>query len=217
MRFPEIRYSFRETKTARAEISEPRRSACVFRIRHVVNSTSPSVVYGIGCGYSVADIVEFVKGCASAKCKVQRRDWCSATFARETVRLSDGKTGDARSAGSPADGLRLTALRGVAFGDGFLYGTDAASPIGERCRLRRRFLSYASNAGGLAHVRSSAARKQTAEIPDQVRNDGMGVNAIMRGCVDAMQESPAATIFVLFLAPLKGEPSRVLFFMSFVQ
>ena len=41
----------------------------------------------------------------------------------------------------------------------------------ERCRLRRRLLFYASNAGGLAHVRSSAASNQTAKIPDQVRND----------------------------------------------
>ncbi len=46
---------------------------------------------------------------------------------------------------------------------------------GHRCRLRRRFVSYASGAGGLAHVRSVRARKQTAEIPGQARNDGEGV------------------------------------------
>jgi hypothetical protein len=61
---------------------------------------------------------------------------------------------------------------------------------------------YASNAGRLAHVRSSAASNQTAEIPDQVRNDGMGVDALMRGCVDAMQESPAA--HVMFYASGAG-------------
>ena len=33
------------------------------------------------------------------------------------------------------------------------------------------------------------------------------VDALMRGCVDAMQVSPAATIPVLFSAPLKGELS----------
>ena len=33
-------------------------------------------------------------------------------------------------------------------------------------------MSYASDAGGLAHVRCPAASIQTAEIPDQVRNDG---------------------------------------------
>ncbi len=47
----------------------------------------------------------------------------------ETERLKD-----ARLAAVSADGLRLTALRGVACGDGFLYGTDAASLIGERMR-----------------------------------------------------------------------------------
>ena len=32
-------------------------------------------------------------------------------------------------------------------------------------------LFYASNAGGLAHVRSLQAKTHTAEIPGQVRND----------------------------------------------
>ena len=61
---------------------------------------------------------------------------------------------------------------------------------------------YASGAGGLAQFRSSAASNQTAEIPDQVRNDGMGVDALMRGCVDAMQESPTA--HVMFYASGAG-------------
>ena len=37
----------------------------------------------------------------------------------------------------------------------------------------------------------------------------------MRGCVDAMQESPAATIPVLFSAPLKGEPRIVVALRAF--
>ena len=43
----------------------------------------------------------------------------------------------------------------------------------------------------------------------------MGVDALMRGCVDAMQESPAATIPVLFSAPLKGEPRIVVALRAF--
>jgi hypothetical protein len=74
---------------------------------------------------------------------------------------------------------------------------------------------YASNAGGLAHVRSSAASIQTAEIPDQVRNDELGVDALVRGCVDASQESPKATILVLFSAPLKGELSGTMKTLSY--
>ncbi len=36
----------------------------------------------------------------------------------------------------------------------------------------RAYMFYASNAGGLAHVRSLRASNQTAEIPGQARNDG---------------------------------------------
>ena len=46
-----------------------------------------------------------------------------------------------------ADGIRLTALSGVRYAHEFLYGIDIASLIDERCRLRRRFLFYAGEAG----------------------------------------------------------------------
>jgi hypothetical protein len=41
-----------------------------------------------------------------------------------------------------------------------------------------------------------AASIQTAEIPDQVRNDGIGVDALARGCVDAMQVSATPKFFM---------------------
>ena len=55
----------------------------------------------------------------------RRRARFSATSEAETVRREDGQT------------VRQT---DVASGDGFLYGTDAVSLIGERCALRARFL-----------------------------------------------------------------------------
>ncbi len=63
---------------------------------------------------------------------------------RETLRLKDcqtvrRKTKDARSAVVPADGLLLTALRGVALRRHFLYGIDVAALIDESCALRARF------------------------------------------------------------------------------
>ena len=45
----------------------------------------------------------------------------------------------------------------------------------DRVAAAPQFLFYASNAGGLAHVRSSATSIQTAEIPDQVRNDDISL------------------------------------------
>ena len=54
----------------------------------------------------------------SAKCKVQRRDWRSATLVRETKDCQTERREMRARPGSPptAYGLRLTALRGVPVG-----------------------------------------------------------------------------------------------------
>ena len=75
------------------------------------------------------------------------------------------------------------------------------------CRMRgAHIMFYASNAGRLAHVRSSTARIQTAEIPDQVRDDGVGVDALMR---EALMRVRMREAHIMFYASGAGRLAHV--------
>ena len=58
-----------------------------------------------------------------------------------------------------AYGIRLTALRGVRFAHGFLYGIDIASLIDDRCRFAMIFLCRAQRKRAERAIIKNAAQR----------------------------------------------------------